>query len=93
MEEKRKTDIYSMLLHEKKRLADLRANLQHLLCLTEAVSRKDEKKVDVEGDGRRMLIGFKKILKPTPMIQDGKLHFFFFYKKFAISPSPKFYRK
>lgn len=71
-ERKRKNDLYSMLLHEKKRLADLRANLQHLLCLTDGISQKGVRKVVVEGDGGRK--ASKQVLKPTPMIQDGNYY-------------------
>lgn len=72
-----------MLIHEKKRLAEIRSSLQNLLALTNGISRPSRIEVNkAGGEGptisltslskKKKAIAFKQVSKPQPMIEDGK---------------------
>lgn len=90
-----------MLLHEKKRLAEIRSNLQDLLALTTGINQP--RKVGIKAGGERDTISLsslarkkktiafnKQVSKPQLMVEDGKniyliLIFSFLSEDHAIS--------
>lgn len=72
-QKKRKSDAQSMLYHERNRLLELRSKFQNMLCLTDGIHQLEQGDVAKAQDLKKKPVTFRSILKPTPMIEDGKI--------------------